>query len=298
MADERITGILLPIWNKQEPWFRFNQKFKHRMVAKTKPWRLEPDDRKTPVHNLASTRDSLIAVTPEAIVIGSPVGKSNVSTGKTSLLLVPGPLMLLGAFVYALFIGGEFYIVSVIPLVGFVLTGIIQTWFLKSWLCAPKDWPTIFNRKDRTVTYAPVRRPRFWKFWDLKVPMDFRTESWADLRVRSYKYVEGTTGGASFHDSYQLMLLWGGLDGRERELKDVISIGYIGYIEDEMLWMLWEHIRQYMEEGGPAIRRGEKLRHRESGKPIVYPSAVLRAAGGAPLSEKEVEQLAAAAPAS
>jgi hypothetical protein len=169
-------------------------------------------------------------------------------------------------------------------------------WAVKGWLCSPSDWPIIFNRKDRTVTYAPVARFPFWKFWSMEVKQQFRTASWDEVRARSYKYREATTGGYGFHDSYSLFLLWGGAEGDPHSLSQAVSIGYQGYFEDELMWMLWEHIRRYMEEDGPAIPHGESLRPPTKGKPIVYPPEVIAAAGGPPLPEAEVAKLAAAAP--
>lgn len=169
-------------------------------------------------------------------------------------------------------------------------------WAVKGWLCSPKDWPIIFNRKDRTVTWAPVIRFPFWKFWSTELKQQWRTASWDEVRVRSYKYREATTGGFSFHDSYSLFLLWGGANGDPRSLDQAVSIGYQGYFEDELMWMLWEHIRRYMEEDGPAIPHGETLREPAAGKPIVYPPEIIKACGGPPLSRAEVDRLAAEAP--
>ncbi|SFL26939.1 hypothetical protein SAMN05192579_1237 [Rhodanobacter glycinis] len=167
---------------------------------------------------------------------------------------------------------------------------------MRQWLCGPSDWPVIFNRKDRTVTWAPVIRFPYWKFWVMEIKPQWRTASWDDVRARSYKYMQSTTGGYGFHDSYSLFLLWGGAEGDPRSLDQAVSIGYQGYFEDELLWMLWEHIRRYMEEDGPAIPHGETLRPLGKGRPIVYPPEVIEACGGPPLSIQEVEEIAATAP--
>lgn len=172
---------------------------------------------------------------------------------------------------------------------------LIQIWGIKNWLFTPTDWPIIFNRKDRTVTYSPVARPPFWKFWSTEVKQKFLTFSWDDVRVRSYKYME-SNAGRSFHDSYNLVLLWGGEGGDPQALAHIAAIGYRGYFEDELMWMMWEHIRRYMEEDGPPVPHGEGLRPPTRGKPIIYPPEVIQAAGGPPLSPQAVAELAASAP--
>jgi hypothetical protein len=178
----------------------------------------------------------------------------------------------------------------------FVFVSMTIVWAIKSWLCSPFDWPVIFNRKSRTITWVPVIRFPYWKFWVTKLTPQWRTASWDDVRARSYKYMQSTTGGYGFHDSYSLFLLWGGAEGDPRSLDQAVSIGYQGYFEDELLWMLYEHIRRYMEEDGPAIPHGETLRPLGKGRPIVYPLDVIEACGGPPLSMQEVEKIAAAAP--
>lgn len=196
-----------------------------------------------------------------------------------------------------MFMGGDGIFLGLFSIIFGFFFLMAVAWAIKGWLCTPKDWPVTFNKKDRTVTYAPPARPPYWKFWVTKVEQVFRTASWDDVRVRSYKYTEATTGGFSFHDSYTLKLLWGGEGGEPKTLSQVVSIGYQGYFEDELLWMLWEHIRRYMEEDGPAVPHGESLRLRlTQGKPVVYPPEIIEAAGGPPLSEAEVTRIAVAAP--
>ncbi|TXD56871.1 hypothetical protein FUT88_17960 [Ralstonia sp. TCR112] len=114
--------------------------------------------------------------------------------------------------------------------------------------------------------------------------------------MRSYKLL-ASNAGKSFHDSHWLVLLWGAQDEHGRNVvKDCVPIGYEGYFEDERLFQVWEHIRRYMEEGGPSIQPGEQLRKpANSRKPLEFPPEVIAAAGGPALSVAEVERLAGVA---
>ncbi|MFV8578311.1 hypothetical protein ACNRBH_03900, partial [Ralstonia pseudosolanacearum] len=121
---------------------------------------------------------------------------------------------------------------------------------------------------------------------------------WDDVKVRSYKAIV-SNAGKSFHESHWLVLLWGHLneDGRAA-VRDCVSIGYEGYFEDERLFQLWEHIRRYMEEDGPPIQQGERLRKPVNNrKPMAFPPEVIAAAGGPALSVADVELLAGVEPA-
>ncbi|OAK89405.1 hypothetical protein AB851_20045 [Ralstonia pseudosolanacearum] len=118
------------------------------------------------------------------------------------------------------------------------------------------------------------------------------------MKVRTYKLIV-SNAGKSFHESYWMVLLWGGLDENgQKTVKDCVPIGYEGYFEDERLFQVWEHVRRYMEEGGPAIQPGERLRKPVNNrKPMAFPPEVIAAAGGPALSVADVERLAGVEPA-
>lgn len=160
----------------------------------------------------------------------------------------------------------------------------------------PADWPILFNRKDRTVTFIRQTRPKFFKFWEFTGSGAF-TYPWNELRARTYKLIV-SNAGKSFHESYWMVLLWGKLDEHgQQTVKDCVPIGYEGYFEDERLFQVWEHIRRSMEEGGPPIQPGERLRKPVNDrKPMAFPPEVIAAAGGPALSIAEVERLAGTEP--
>jgi hypothetical protein len=279
-----MNKVLLPVWNQQEPFFTFPERFRNSKPARLRPWRVAPDRKDVSVHVLSSTRDALNAVHPDAIVIGSPAGPDLAKTGKIFFFMALGvTLMFLWSFIETKF---------AIVLFAVILFSLAAVWFYRASFGWYDDWPIMFNRNTREVLYYPIRLPHFFKIWRPVKPELVR-RSWDDVKVRSYKYKE-TNAGRSFHDSYNLSLMWGGEGGDPRMLRNYVNIGYQGYFEDEWLFQLWEHIRRYMEEDGPAINHGEELRRPGSGKPLRFPRDVIAAAGGAALTTEEVAALSAA----
>lgn len=103
------------------------------------------------------------------------------------------------------------------------------------------------------------------------------------------------TSAITTSTSGKLCLLWGNDPDEPRQFKDWVAVGLNK--EDEQLLQLWEHIRRYMEEGGPAILPGETL-HRgvydsrwKAPKPL-FPDDVIADAGGQPLNEEQIAALA------
>ena len=71
--DKRTYDVLIEVWNKAEPYFKFIlPRVAKSLPATRDPWRVAPDDKKQKVHVLAGSRESEIAVFPNAIAIGSP----------------------------------------------------------------------------------------------------------------------------------------------------------------------------------------------------------------------------------
>ncbi|SFL26919.1 hypothetical protein [Rhodanobacter glycinis] len=71
--DKRTHDVLIDVWNKAEPYFKFLlSRVVKSLPATRDPWRVAPEDKKQKVHVLAGSRESEIAVFPNAIAIGSP----------------------------------------------------------------------------------------------------------------------------------------------------------------------------------------------------------------------------------
>lgn len=281
--DSRTYDVLMEVWDKPDPYFTIAERFR---LKRYNPWRLEPDDKKQPTHVLASTRESLLAVFPNAIAIGSPVaaGKSAAGWGGMIAAGICGTMWLILGVLLDDVVG------RCMALTLFAFSLLLFWWAFRRLFMSISDWPVVFNRKTRQVTYLPLVMMPFLKFWKSPVQC-WCTASWDEMKVRTYKHLD-TNAGKSFHDSYDMVLLRGGEGGDPHALRECVGIGYQGYFEDELIWMLWEHIRRYMEEDGPAIPHGEELRPKTRGKPIIYPPELIDAAGGSALSQEAVAKLA------
>ena len=280
-------NVLLPDWQGAETQFDEIGEVLRPMLNGTIT-RVAPGDKKQPVHESASTCDSLLAVHPHAIEIGAPFGTGEtVGNGNTYAAFFLGFMGFGAWFLWeGLMSRSIFFLVS-----GSIIlaTGFFPFSFaLRMSHLAPRDIPVVFNRKTREVSICVLGRLRFWRFWE-RVGIDkVITTSWDDLQARSYKVMQLT--GEAARDTHVLRLLWG--EARNpRKLEGIALIGYLGWYEDAALWRLWEHIRRYMEEGGPAIQPGETLRTSGAGKLPELPPQVIAAAGGPALSVEEIVRL-------
>lgn len=276
-------NVLLPSWEGQETKFEISNALGALLNGRIS--RVAPEDKKQPVHESASTCDSLLAVHPDAIQIGAPMGTGEViGTGNTYILFSVG-LMGLGGWMTP---RGADVLGWALSAAMFLLGFYAFSFALRMSHLAPRDIPIVFNRKTREVSICVQGRLRFWRFWE-RVGIDkVITTSWDDLQARSYKIMQLT--GEAARDTHVLRLLWG--EARNpRKLEGIALIGYLGWYEDAALWRLWEHIRRYMEEGGPAIQPGETLRTSGAGKLPELPPQVIAAAGGPALSVEEIVRL-------
>ncbi|WP_223881542.1 DUF6708 domain-containing protein [Affinibrenneria salicis] len=280
--------VLLPEWEGGEPLFELTGQ-QRKSILGGKPHRVAPVDKHVPVHERASTCESLLAVYPDAIGIGSVLGagpeRGDVGFGGVMTLLMAGMWFSLGFAV-----GGSEWLslLAIFPAGLLFLIGALH--LLKSRYSLPKDQPVLFNRKTRQVIFSQVRFHPFWKFWVMpgfEAPV---TVPWEAVQARSYKFVQFM--GETVRDSYRLEL-WASSADEPKIPCARAAIGYLGWYEDEKLWRLYEHIRRYMEEDGPAMQPGEALRKPKKGRDLIaFPEEVLATLGGPALSEEQLETLA------
>lgn len=285
--DSHASEVLVEVWNKPDPYFDIGDQFRLMPPGRFNPWRVGPDDKKSATHMLASTRDSLVTIFPNAIAVGSPVAKGKSMAGWGGMMAAGFGLVSMAYAIILAFTGTPNPMMAILAIIFGLFFLLCFIWSFRRLFMSVSDWPIVFNRKTRQVTYLPAFIMPFLKFWK-SPPQEWHTVSWEEVKVRTYKHME-TNAGKSFHDSYNLFLLWG---GENHALNGYVSIGNEGYFEDETLWMLWEHIRRYMEEDGPAIPHGEELRPKTRGKPVIYPPDLIAAAGGPALSAEAVDKFA------
>jgi hypothetical protein len=290
--DAGADDVLVDIWRKPEPFFTISDKFHLTPPALNSLWRVAPDDKRIPVHALASTRKSLIAIFPDAIAIGSPYALGKSIVGLIFIILFSWlPLMQFYFFYDSITKSSPDYMFAFMSLAMGLSVTLFLYWVFRGLCLAMSDWPIVFNRRTRQVTYLPFVEMPFLKFWQWPI-RQWRTASWDEVKVRSYKSWRVTVPGTGSEEFYDLLLLWGGEGGDPHALRECVRVGYQATRRDDDLWTLWEHVRRYMEAAGPAIPHGEALRPKTRGKPIVYPADVIEAAGGPPLDVESVAKLA------
>ncbi|KIQ33440.1 hypothetical protein RT97_10695 [Variovorax paradoxus] len=291
--------IRLPQWNAPDPQFEFVEKVQKKTLLEGKaPWRIASREKRELVHGKASSCDSLLGIHSNAIVVGAPAGTTEITfmMGLYAVLIGLAACMFgWGAFesILELDSSRSDYVLnlsmSTVSTSAALFFLVAAIFFFRVGFLTPRDLPVLFNRKTREVSFFTVIPLRFWKIWQRAGVGEVKTYRWDDAYARSYQLTEMT--GEAARSTYLLALLWSD-PGRPRHCKEIVTIGYKGWWEDELLWRLYEHIRRYMEEGGPPIQPGESLRHSGTGKLPQFPPEVIAAAGGPAFSEEEVRRLA------
>ncbi|KAB7769627.1 DUF6708 domain-containing protein [Xanthomonas maliensis] len=282
--------VLLPEWQGGEPQFELSQEQLKLMLSPT-PYRVAPVDKRQPVHEQVSSCDSLVAVYPDAISVGSVLGagaeRGDVGFGGWMTLIGSGGFFWLGLSGFGIFDPITWFMC--LPVGFFFLIGAVH--LLKINYLYPKDQPVLFNRKTKQVLFSRIRHVSFWKFWAMPGFLPPQSADWQTLQARTYKFNQ--LMGETMRDSYRLEL-WAPHPDDPKKLYARESIGYLGWYEDELLWRLYEHIRRYMEEDGPPIQPGEALRKRRAGRDLEpFTAEVMATVGGPALSIEQVEALAA-----
>ncbi|KAB0597860.1 DUF6708 domain-containing protein [Cupriavidus gilardii] len=287
--------ILLPESGASERIFDIPEELKRRVpFLKNAPVRGAPALGSGPVSKVARTYDTIIGAYPSALLVGSPAGRSTrqffvwLGILMGMFLFFPVAFSLIGDFYH--FAADDISLSDVIGSLLFLFLIVVDflfvVWCINIIRWAPPDWPIMFNRHTRQVSYFQVRFPNFLRFWQ-PAPVDLIVRSWDDAHFRTYKAIQFT--GALFRETSEIAILWGDEDN-PRRLKDVVRLGDTFNAGDGPCIQIWEHIRRYMEEGGPVLNDGESLRKpTNNNPPLRFPKYLEEAAGGAPLSPEQIE---------
>lgn len=283
--------VLLPVWSGGESQFCLDRRQLKSVLGS--PNRIAPVNKSLPVHERASTCESILGIYPNAISVGGVLG-AGVERGDVAFgawMTAAGVLMSLWT---AIRIGLDewFPWVTLIPSSCFF--SIVSIYFFRSAYLLPRDNPILFNKSTQEVTFSQIKFHRFWKFWSSPGFLPSITVPWKSIQARSYKFTQYM--GTTLRDSYRLEL-WAPTADDPKRLLVKESIGYLGSYEDEKLWQVYEHIRRYMEEGGPPIQHGEELRKPRRGRDLPpFVDSVLATLGGPALTDEEVRQIAEKVP--
>lgn len=285
MFDEE-RGILVPEWKQPEPELEFTKEQRSRTIyAKKNPLRIMPRDKGQWVHRLPGTNRSVLRVHPEGVQIGTSIGENSVRAAAYFGLLF---IAVSGLMVYVATVTFDFAPALVICMVGVAVFFLAGMFFIRHGLFSPPDCPVLFNKITRKVYVIPFRFPSFFRFWELRRPETLRVYQWDDVQARTYRRLD-VPGGTVARTETTLQMLCTTPDNPK--LVDlIVSLGFTGTWSDNEQVKLWEHIRRYMEEGGPPLQPGDELRKVDHSKLPQFPPEVIAAAGGPALREVELKK--------
>lgn len=282
-------GVLLPELVGGENVFELNERQKKGVFGGGGRYRAAPLDKSVAVHEKASACESLVDVYPEAISIGGILGSSDdrLHMAFAAWMSIPATLM---GYSFVWMFGFKYLVTWLISLPASIFLTVGCIYFFRFAYFTPKDAPVIFNRSTKEVTFSQLEFAKYWEFWKIPKFKPPVTVDWSSVHARSYKFTQYM--GSTIRDSYRLEI-WAPDPGDARKLLVREPIGYLASYGDEDLWSLYEHIRRYMEEGGPPIQKGETLRKSGRGTDASpFPDYVLQTLGGPPFAAEQVEALA------
>lgn len=286
----------VPVWKKFEPELVFDpQLYKENAHARRAPYRVLPSDRTLSLDVDPMAFDAVLRVYPHGLEVGTVRGEYAKHTGWSifsayfmwafTLFLVVMMIVMLGGGV-----GVEDFVL--LGLDGFTayLIFCFGSYCWRSAKINSMDDPVLFNRDARLVYVLPYIKGGFFKFWKSGshgAPVVYRWDDQVSARIYSYFYHRGA-GLAS--EGFELGLL-AIREGTANEVEQLIQLGVQSNGFDSTQLALWEHIRQYMEEDGPPLQPGDKLRAADLSRVPEFPSEIIAEVGGRALREDEINQL-------
>jgi hypothetical protein len=137
-------------------------------------------------------------------------------------------------------------------------------------LFGPSDIPILFDRLHRKVYRVVLDQPRprfgpdnsFFNgpWWPSTVKLRALELDWNCVEAQHRAQLTGTSAAIGREHSlvfnvYQRPLA----QDSEAQLVDAFTLGNPQVLSEDMVPMLWEHVRRYMEENGPPLAPGDEL---------------------------------------
>lgn len=284
MAPDQGDGILVPEWKRPEPELEFTQKQRKRnLYACKNPLRVMPKDKRQPVHTVAGTNRSVLRVHPEGVEVGSSTGEGVAKyLGVFGIIAAIVPILIIFNAISSWAI--DFY--SIFSILSGTVMLLFCLLFVRRGFFSPSDHPTLFNRKTREVHVIPVKPLSYFKFLGKGEPGELRSYRWDHVTARTYRRLDVPGGTVARTETVMQMLCTTPENPNVVDL--MVSLGFTGTWRDNTQVELWEHIRRYMEEGGPPLQPGDTLRKVNHDKLPEFPPDIVEAAGGPALSEAEL----------
>lgn len=294
-----IKETWVEIWKQPEPEVVFSPELcRGNAHAKRTPYRVLPSDHGKSLGVEPIAFDAVLRVYPHCIQIGTVRGEyaKNVGWSKFSAFFMWGfVLFLLCSIAWAVAdshngLSLDFlFLASIFGFMAYFLF-CFGFYFWRMARIQSLDDPVMFNQRAGTVYVLPYKKGGFFKFWEKGkhgAPLAYR---WDDqIRARIYNYIH-FRGGSMASEGFELGLL-AIRSGSVNEVEQLIQLGVQSNGFDSTQLALWEHIRQYMEEDGPPLQPGDKLRATDLSRVPEFPAEIIEEAGGPALDQEAIDQL-------
>ena len=294
-----LRETTVAVWKSAEPEVVFvSELLKNNAHARRAPFRILPSNHGESLNVDPVAFDAVLRIHPDALEVGTVRGEysKNVSWSRFSAFFMWGfGVFLLAVIVVAIgqsvkFAG--FYDLMFFGLLGFMSYFMLcfGSYFWRSANINSLDDPVMFNRKSRLVYILPYIRGGFFKFWKSGshgTPVSYRWDDQIKARIYSYIYFRGANLAS---EGFELGLL-AIREGTGNEVEHLIQLGVQSNGFDSTQLALWEHIRQYMEEDGPPLQPGDKLRATDLSRVPEFPPEIIAAAGGPALDQEAIDEL-------
>ncbi|MCU1022754.1 hypothetical protein [Stenotrophomonas maltophilia] len=294
---KRYGDVLVEEWEGEEPFFDTDFAKKRTngagQVGVAQPRRILNSTDDVRVHSGPSSSEVVLAAYENGILISGLRGDASLSILAWFGFLPACGLMFMGLWcAYVIVQAGAGVMdqpglaigLAIAGVIGFTSGVSIFSVLLRVLVFMPSDFPVFLNRKLKEVWVAVPAMPSFFRIFELS-PVIFERHSWASLKPRTYRLLEVTPGASSARWTYILTLVFGQEDD-PRKVACEMNIGFKGWGDDFELLQLWEHIRRYMNDAGPALDQGEKFKTFSTGRLPKFPDEAM-AALGRKLSESE-----------
>ncbi|MDH0173107.1 hypothetical protein N7367_16780 [Stenotrophomonas sp. GD04145] len=294
---KRYGDVLVEEWEGEEPFFDTDFAKKRTngagQVGVAQPRRILNSADGARVHSGPSSSDAILGVYENGVVVSGLRGASSLSALAWFGLIPSFCMILIGIYCAHLIIKlGEGFAQEPGLALGIGCAGLFGLFFgfstfsvlFRGLVLMPSDFPVIFNRGTKEVWVSVPKMPSFIRIFEFH-PVRFERHSWESLQPRTYRILEVTAGMSSARWTYILTMVFGREDDPTKVASEV-NIGFKGWGDDFELLQLWEHIRQYMNDAGPALDPGEKFKTFSTGRLPKFPDEAM-AALGRKLSESE-----------
>ena len=287
------------VWKKAESELVFTSElFRENAHARRAPFRILPSKHNVSLGVDPVAFDAVLRVYPSGLEIGTVRGEYSKDVGwaKFSAFF----MWAFGAFVFFglihSFLGSgppaSGYDVFFLAIFGFMsyLLLCYGFYFWRSAKTNSLDDPVIFNKAAGMVHVMPYIKGGFFRFWRggrHGVPISYRWDAQIRARIYNYIYFRGANLAS---EGFELGLL-AIREGTENEVEQLIQLGVQSNGFDSTQLALWEHIRQYMEEDGPPLQPGDKLRATDLSRVPEFPPEIIAEAGGPALDQDAINRL-------